>query len=176
MEALDRMAYCPACGSARFEVDGPKSRRCAGCGYEWFANPAAAVAAFITNSRGELLVERRRLDPAKGTLDLPGGFADAGETAERAVAREVEEETGLAVYESRYLFSLPNRYEYGGTVLPTLDMFFACSVEEGAEPVAADDAAECLWVPMGGIDPAAFGLASIRRGVELYLSMRSGKP
>jgi len=61
----------------------------------YYMNPSAATAAFILNGKGELLVERRKREPAKGTLDLPGGFADFDETAEEGVAREVLEETGL---------------------------------------------------------------------------------
>ena len=64
---------------------------CENCGFEYFVNPSAATVAFILNSKGELLVERRKREPAKGTLDLPGGFADMDETAEQGVAREVLE-------------------------------------------------------------------------------------
>ena len=50
----------------------------------------------------------RAKEPAKDTLDLPGGFIDMNETGEEGVAREVEEETGLKVKKATYLFSLPN--------------------------------------------------------------------
>ncbi|GAE84850.1 Nudix hydrolase family protein [Bacteroides reticulotermitis JCM 10512] len=40
------------------------------------------------------MVCRRGKNPAKGTLDLPGGFIDIAETGEEGVAREVLEETG----------------------------------------------------------------------------------
>ena len=124
MNLLEKFKYCPVCGSSHFATASPKSKRCSGCGFEYFMNPAAAVVAFITNCKGELLVERRKLEPAKGTLDLPGGFADALETGEEAVAREVMEETGLKVSEARYLFSQPNVYRYSGLDVNTLDMFF----------------------------------------------------
>ncbi len=42
-----------------------------------------------------LVLIRRRNEPYKNMLALPGGFVEEDETAEEAVLREVEEETGL---------------------------------------------------------------------------------
>lgn len=95
MEIIEKLEYCPKCGSRHFEKESRKSRRCDNCGFEYFMNASSANAAFIVNERGELLVTRRNREPAKGMLDLPGGFADAGETAEEGVVREVMEETDL---------------------------------------------------------------------------------
>ena len=53
---------------------------------------------------------RRAKEPAKGTLDLPGGFVDMYETVEDGMRREIKEETGLDVTEIQYLFSSPNVY------------------------------------------------------------------
>ena len=169
MDSIEKYKYCPVCGSSHFEKNSPKSLRCSGCGFEMFMNPAAAVVAFITNCKGELLVERRKLEPAKGTLDLPGGFADVLETAEESVAREVMEETGLRVAEARYLFSLPNVYRYSGLDVQTLDMFFDCKVEDCSALKAGDDAAECFWVALGDIHTEQFGLRSVRQGLYQYL-------
>ena len=169
MDLLEKFGYCPVCGSSHFAQASPKSKRCGNCGFEYFMNPAAAVVAFITNGRGELLVERRKMEPAKGTLDLPGGFADVLETAEESVAREVMEETGLPVAEARYLFSLPNVYRYSGLDVQTLDMFFDCKVEDCSALKAGDDAAECFWVALGDIHTEQFGLRSVRQGLYQYL-------
>lgn len=172
MDCIEKYKYCPVCGSSHFVKNSPKSLCCSGCGFELFMNPAAAVVAFITNAKGELLVERRKLEPAKGTLDLPGGFADVLETAEEAVAREVMEETGLKLTEARYLFSLPNVYRYSDLDVHTLDMFFACRVEDDAALRAGDDAADCFWLAPADIHTEQFGLRSVRQGLLMYLAAK----
>lgn len=175
MNVLEKFGYCPVCGSSNFVIDTEKSKKCSACGFEYFMNPAAAVVAFVTNGRGELLVERRKCEPAKGTLDLPGGFADVLETAEEGVAREVMEETGLKVVSARYMFSLPNVYRYSGVDIQTLDMFFSCEVEDCSALKAGDDAAECFWLAPGDIHTEQFGLRSVRQGLYQFLEGRSGK-
>lgn len=170
MDLIEKFGYCPVCGSKRFAQNSQKSMKCGNCGFEYFMNPAAAVVAIITDTEGRLLVERRKLEPAKGTLDLPGGFADTDETVEEAVVREVKEETGLTVTAMRYLFSLPNMYRYSGLDIPTLDMFFACEVEDTSQLVAGDDAAECRWVAPQDVHTELFGLRSVRHGVQRWLN------
>ena len=169
---LQHYRYCPVCGSADFLVSSVKSKQCRHCGYELFINPSAAVVAFIRNSRGELLVVERDCEPAKGTLDLPGGFTDIDETVEESVIREIKEETGLTVTATTYLFSYPNHYLYSGMDIPTLDFFFECQVEDTSVLHAADDAASCQWLPLNQIQPERFGLKSIRQGVIRYLKSR----
>jgi len=167
---LHLFRYCPRCGSARFTAATEKSKRCADCGFEYFLNPSAAVAAFIVNPRDELLVVRRAEEPARGTLDLPGGFCDLGETAEQSIRREMMEETRLTPAAVQPLFSLPNRYEYSGFVVPTMDLFFRCTVADYTALTACDDAAEVMWIPIHSLDPALFGLHSVRRAVERFIA------
>ena len=147
-----------------------KSKRCDDCGFTYYANACSATAAFIRNGRGDLLVAVRGKEPAKGTLDLPGGFVDMDETAEEGILREVLEETGLSISSPRYLFSLPNRYPYSGMVIHTVDMFYEVFVDDDAMPHADDDAAALSWMPLESIDPARFGLHSISQAVKAYLA------
>ena len=97
MHFLEKFKFCPVCGSQHFVENNEKSKRCENCDFVYFMNPSAANVAFILNERGELLVEKRRNEPGKGTLDLPGGFTDANETGEEGIIREVKEETNLQV-------------------------------------------------------------------------------
>jgi 8-oxo-dGTP pyrophosphatase MutT (NUDIX family) len=55
------------------------------------------VVARAVVERGDrvLLVRRAEWDTLPGTWELPGGKVDAGETIAAALARELEEETGL---------------------------------------------------------------------------------
>lgn len=164
-----QFTYCPICGAKTFVEHNEKAKRCTTCGFVYYFNPSSAVACFVRNSKGELLLVRRGKEPAKGTLDLPGGFVDMYENAEEAARREVKEETGLELQSCRYLFSLPNLYLYSGFQVHTLDMVFACEVDSFDGAKAEDDAAEILILPPSELDPEAFGLQSIRQAVELYL-------
>lgn len=132
-------------------------------------NPSAANVAIIKNSEGEILVTLRKQEPAKGTLDLPGGFTEIGEISEEGVKREVLEETGLNVTAVHYLFSLPNVYRYSGIELPTLDMFYECDIEDETVLAANDDAAECMWIKPEDIHTEQFGLRSVRWGLVKFL-------
>ena len=169
---LEVFHFCPKCGSSDFEIHNPLSRHCSNCGFTYYQNPRASTAAFILNKKGELLVAKRGKEPAKGTLDLPGGFVDNEETAEQGMVREILEETGLRINVDsvEYLFSIPNIYRYSGMDIHTLDLFFRCYVdEESAVIKAADDAAELAWVPLNKVYVERFGLRSIRQAVHRFL-------
>ncbi|KAA6312029.1 hypothetical protein EZS27_036966, partial [termite gut metagenome] len=135
----------------------------------YYFNPSSATVSFIMNDKNELLVCRRAKAPAKGTLDLPGGFIDMQETAEEGIIREVSEETGLVVKEALYQFSLPNIYMYSGFPVHTLDMFFLCKVEETSGIKAMDDVADCFFLPLDKVNSEEFGLVSVRKGITKFL-------
>lgn len=170
---LEKFHYCPLCGSERFIENNVKSKRCEACGFVYYFNPSSSTVAVIENEKGELLVVRRAKEPAKGTLDLPGGFCDCYETSEEGVIREVREETGLCIDSVTFLFSIPNIYPYGGLDIHTIDLFFLCRVTDTRGATAMDDAGEVLWLPWDKVKPEEFGLKSISQGVERLLQMQA---
>ncbi len=61
-----------------------------------YKNPIPTVDALIEKN-GKILLIRRKIEPFKGKLALPGGHIEYGETVENAIKREVKEETNLKI-------------------------------------------------------------------------------
>lgn len=152
---------------------GLKLRHCENCGFELYLNVAAAVTALIADERGRLLVVVRAEDPCKGMWDLPGGFADPGESAEDALRREVAEELGLEIVSARFLCSHPNTYEYMGVRYATLDLGFVCEIADlhAAEP-SSGEIAQVMFIAPAEVDPSKFGFLSTAQIVERYQATR----
>lgn len=167
---LDKFKYCPVCGSSHFEINNVKSKKCKDCGFSYYLNASSATVAFILNEKEELLVVRRKNNPGKDMLDLPGGFIDMDETGEEGMAREVKEETGLDATEVTYLFSYPNTYLYSGFWVHTLDMFFKVKVKDLSHIAAMDDAAAYYWIPKSNIHIEDFAFDSTKNGLKRFLT------
>jgi ADP-ribose pyrophosphatase len=133
-----------------------------------------AVAGIVADAQGRVLFMRRERDPAKGKLGIPGGFVDAGESAEDALRREVLEEANLHVRRMEFLASFPNTYTFGGAVLAVTDLFFTCEVET-FENIAAEEAEVASWHFYHPTDATLKEMAfeSNRKAVELYLHRRN---
>ena len=59
--------------------------------------PVVAVGALVFDAAGRVLLVERGRPPGVGLWTVPGGRLEGAETLAQAVAREVREETGLAV-------------------------------------------------------------------------------
>lgn len=90
-------SHCSYCGHG-FPPDPNWPRTCASCGHTTYANPLPVAVALqpVRDSSGTgLVVVRRTIEPSRGTLALPGGFIETGETWQNAVVRELGEETRI---------------------------------------------------------------------------------
>ncbi len=92
-----------------------------------------------------ILLVRRGHEPAKGLWSVPGGRVEPGETDAAATAREVLEETALAVDVGPFVGEV-ERDAPGGSVFVIRD--YRCDPAQDVDPEAVragDDAADVAW-------------------------------
>ncbi len=109
----DVYRFCPLCGNKlkkqKLENEDKQRLGCSECGWIHYINPIPVVVCVAYSSTGEILVVKRKLEPARGAWALPGGFMEAGETTEETGLRELEEETGV-VAEAGELLGIYNQH------------------------------------------------------------------
>lgn len=88
-------SHCSYCGH-RFSKRASWPRICTHCGNRTYLNPIPVVVMLLPVDDG-LVVIRRNIEPQKGSLTLPGGYLDLGETWQEGARRELLEETGIAI-------------------------------------------------------------------------------
>jgi ADP-ribose pyrophosphatase len=166
--------FCPSCGKQAVSdgVTPPQTNPfcCRHCGFTRFFGPFVAIGALVMDEAKRLLLVRRARSPGKGLLGLPGGFIDANETVEFALARELREETSLELSDAAYLTSQPNCYRHKGINAPVVDLFFVCTVTNPDAIVLQDaELTEYLWqIPdASSLDQLAF--QSHRKAIQIWL-------
>ena len=72
--------------------------------------PIEIIARAVITSRGRILLCRQKTEDYHF---LPGGHVEFGESIEKALARELKEETGINVKKSRFLGIVENQFGKG---------------------------------------------------------------
>ncbi|KAJ5900251.1 NUDIX hydrolase [Penicillium subrubescens] len=65
--------------------------------------PQVGISVFVWNKEGKFVLGKRQGSTGAGTWGLPGGHLEFGESFETCAVREVFEETGLDVYDLKFL-------------------------------------------------------------------------
>ena len=170
--------YCPACASTKIQFKINKFQ-CPDCGFIYYHNTAAATGCVIQTGETILLLVRGT-EPAKGKLDLPGGFVDPGEGALEGLCRELREELGWeppippekSLAEVFTLFaSFPNTYPYKNILYNTCDLFFTLSVPNLTEKqlrLQAGEIGDLRFMRPEDINPADLAFDSTRRAIAAF--------
>lgn len=137
------LGFCPRCGGNLERCTGNERHRscCAVCGFVVYHNPFPVVVATVIDGDSALFVKRARA-PQKNCWSMPGGYMEMDETPEAGAARELEEETGLAVDPAELVFGGTD-YERLDGERAVVDLIFAVPLDRTTgDPAAGDDAAE----------------------------------
>jgi NAD+ diphosphatase len=97
---------CPRCGAPTRPTLGGHVRRCDEDGSQHFPRTDPAVIMLVHDGADRCLLGRQTPWPNRRFSTL-AGFVEPGESAEQAVAREVDEEVGLPVTDIEYRASQP---------------------------------------------------------------------
>ena len=95
--------FCSACGGRAELRQAGWSRHCPACGREHFPRTDPAVIVAVTDGT-RLLLGSNAAWPA-GRYSCFAGFVEAGESAEAALVREIEEEAGVVIDALEYVGS-----------------------------------------------------------------------
>jgi 8-oxo-dGTP pyrophosphatase MutT (NUDIX family) len=186
--------FCPACASEKISFADRRAFRCPDCGFVYYHNTAAATGRIISvpESGGadsgiqRLLFLVRGKEPAKGKLDLPGGFVDPGEGVFEGLYREIQEEIGwtppvspgMPLTKIFTLFSsFSNVYPYKGIAYNTCDLYFslyAPDLKESDLCLRQGEIAAALFLKPEEINYGEIAFESTRRAVKAFLAVLTG--
>ncbi|MDR9825073.1 NAD(+) diphosphatase [Vibrio sp. FNV 38] len=99
------MRYCPLCGGRNHLNNNQLAMQCGDCRTLHYPRIFPCIIVAVRKDEQILLAQHPR--HRNGMYTVIAGFLEVGETLEQCVAREVKEETGIAVNNIRYFGSQP---------------------------------------------------------------------
>jgi NAD+ diphosphatase len=133
-----RHRFCANCGTRTEIAEAGYSRHCPRCGAMHFPRTDPVVIMTVEHE-GRLLLGRRAGWPP-GRMSVLAGFVSPGESAEEAVVREVQEESGIVARDPVYVTSQPWPF-------PASLMLGFHARADGGQPRAIDgELEEVRWV------------------------------
>lgn len=151
-------AFCPACGVRTDLRTGGWSRHCPSCAREHFPRTDPAVIVAVTHPEDrDLLLLGSNVLWEDDRFSCFAGFAEAGESLEEAVVRELFEEAGVALSDVRY---------HGSQAWPYPRSLMVGFLATAVDPVAAhpdgEEIVEVRWFHRDEIGAALEGRGPVR--------------
>jgi len=130
----------------------------------------AVVFGYESGTISVLLI-KRKYEPFKGKWAIPGGFVLEEESLEEAVARELKEETGIAInyLEQLYTFGQPKRDPRSRVVSVA---YFGLIKPSAFKILAATDAEEVQWFKITELPSLSFDHEAI---LQMAITRLQGK-
>jgi NAD+ diphosphatase len=144
-----RHRFCANCGNPTDIDEAGYLRHCPRCGANHF--PRTDPVVIMTVEHDDRLLLGRRAGWPQGRLSVLAGFVSPGESAEEAVIREVQEESGIISRDPVFVASQPWPF-------PASLMLGFHAVSDGGEPRATDgELEEVRWLGRDAVQEAIDG-------------------
>ena len=126
-----RNGFCSRCGTATVIARGGQTRHCHGCDAIHYPRTDPVIITTVHSGEWCLLGQSRGRGTGSNRYSALAGFVDQGESIEEAVAREVMEESGIAVGRVRYHSSQPWPFPSS--------LMIGCHAEAATTEISIDD-------------------------------------
>ncbi len=145
----NRHGFCPVCGHPTDLFRAGWGRKCPNCGAEHFPRVDPVVIMLAEHDDRVLLGRSPHYPPSR--YSALAGFVEPGESIEEAVARELQEEAGVAVGGVRYVASQP--WPFPGSLM------IACIGQAEGEALTLDrnELEDAFWCDRAGVEAALAG-------------------
>jgi ADP-ribose pyrophosphatase YjhB (NUDIX family) len=129
-----------------------------------YDGPRGADVIVYCATTNSLLLLVRGKNPFKGFLVPPGGGVNENESFRQAAVRELQEETGIVVNETKLQIIRDYRYDDFDPRGKLWARRYLLTVDEEVTVVAADDAVDHRWIK---VDEVPFWMLAIEHAVGL---------
>lgn len=147
--------FCGRCGEPTVHAPSDRAKLCPKCGL--LAFPRLSPAVIMLVQRGDELLLARGAQFPEAFYSVLAGFVEPGESLEEAVQREIFEEVGLQVRDTRYFGSQPWPFPH------QLMIGFTTTYAGGEIQPQAGEIVDAAWFSRHGELPRLPGKLSIAR-------------
>jgi ADP-ribose pyrophosphatase YjhB (NUDIX family) len=121
-------------------------------------SPKPSAGVILFNEKGQVLFEKRTIDPGKGMWGIPGGFVNPDESSTQALAREIKEEINLDITEFEFFGSYTGNYLYKGVNYKIVNSIFKAKLPTEYTIKLSDESSEITFfnvedIPLDSVAP-----------------------
>ncbi|HEX2566449.1 MAG TPA: NAD(+) diphosphatase [Burkholderiales bacterium] len=158
--------FCGRCGTPTLSKSEERVRVCPACKLSAYPRVAPAVMALVRREK-QLLLARSPHFPA-GMYSALAGFVEPGESLEQCLAREVEEEVGVRISNSRYFASQSWPFPH------SLMIAFVCDYASGEIRPQPSEIEDAKWFDLLQLPKLPSKISIARRLIDSVVMQMRG--
>ena len=159
--------FCGRCGARTEAKVDERVRVCPACKLSAYPRVAPAVMALVRRGRELLLARSPHFPP--GMYSALAGFVEPGESLEQCVAREVGEEVGVQISNSRYFASQSWPFPH------SLMIAFVCDWESGELRPQPEEIEAASWFDVLQLPKLPSKISIARRLIDAVVAEMRGE-